>query len=352
MTGVVTRVEHDVVILVWIALVLAVLMVAAVVLQRIGLALFEARVRRLAARYGPLVTRAMAGDAAATAALVASPRRHRLGIARLIAGPLILQRDPPRIAAARSIFTALTMKQEIDQYLRSVWWWRRVLGLRGLGLIQDSHGAAQIVSALDDAHRAVRNAAVDALADLQNPDTLPAIVVRVHDASLDRGRVLAALEAFGTASEPFLLQMAEIDREHRVNYARVLAYCGTERARALLSQWTGDASPEVRAAALRALAHVGLDAESAGRALHALEAGDVEVRAMAAQALNGWTGSGDAAASLAKHLDDAWPVAVHAARSLRSIDPAGRAALESYAMRQDLAGDLARQMLWEAKAKW
>jgi HEAT repeat protein len=352
MTGVIARFEHDVLILVWIGLAMAGAMVAAVVLQRMALAMYEARVRRFAKRYGPLVTRAMDGDAAAMSALVRSPRRHRVGIARLVAGPLILDRDAASIAAARAIFAALQMKPEIERYLHSHSWRRRVLGLRGLGLTQDASGAPDIVSALDDRHPAVRNAAVDALADLQSPETLPAIVVRVHDASLERGRVLAALEAFGPASEAFLLQMAEIDGEHRLNYAEVLAYCGTERARALLCKWTSDPSPEIRTAAFRALARVGLDAEAAGRALAALETAEIDVRAMAAQSLNGWTGGGDAAACLARHLDDSWTVAVHAARSLRSIDPAGRAALESYATRQGLGGDLARQMLWEEKAGW
>ena len=67
---------------------------------------------------------------------------------------------------------------------------------------------------------------------------------------------------------------------------------------------------------------------------------------MAAFALQGWTGSGDAANRLARHLDDAWPVAVRAARSLRSMGPGGVVALQASASRADLAGVLARQMLW------
>jgi len=264
--------------------------------------------------------------------------------------PIVDARVPTRVAAARVVFRALPIDGAIDRYLLSYWWWRRVLGLRGLSLIQEPSGPARIVAALDDPNRAVRNAALDALADLADPRTLPAIVVRLHDSSVDRGRVLAAIEAFGSQAEAFLLTVAGADEEHRVDYARALALCGTSRSREVLCQWTSDPRPPVRAAAFRALGRIGLDQDAAGRALAALETGDAEVRAMAAESLHGWTGGADAAASLGRHLDDTWTVAVHAARSLQSITPAGRAELERYAARQDLAGLLARQMLWEAKA--
>ena len=49
---------------------------------------------------------------------------------------------------------------------------------------------------------------------------------------------------------------------------------------------------------------------------------------MAAYALRGWQGPGDAAARLAAHLDDTWAVAVRAARSLQSMTkPASNANL-------------------------
>ena len=121
--------------------------------------------------------------------------------------------------------------------------------------------------------------------------------------------------------------------------------CGTRRSRPVLARWTHDARPEVRAAAFEALAHVGVDAEAASLAIEALESDDEAVRAMAAYALNGWTGSGDAAVHLGRHLDDVWPVAVRAAQSLRSMGSAGILELEARASRSDLAGLLARQML-------
>jgi HEAT repeat protein len=87
--------------------------------------------------------------------------------------------------------------------------------------------------------------------------------------------------------------------------------------------------PDLRAAAFEALAHVGLDERAALHAIDGLEDADVRVRAMAAQSLQGWLGVGNAASRLGKHLDDAWPVAVHAARALRSLGERGALELQA-----------------------
>jgi HEAT repeat protein len=192
---------------------------------------------------------------------------------------------------------------------------------------------------------------MDALTDLRDPASVQAIVVRLHDTSLHRGRRGAALKAFGPGCEPMLLEMSEVDPAHRLNYTHALAICGTSRSRPTLCRWTLDPRVEVRAAAFEALAYVGLDEESARVAVEGLESNDPPVRAMAAYALRGWQGSGDAAAHLAMHLDDTWAVAVRAARTLQSMGDAGFAELQARAARTDLVGLLARQMLWQREAR-
>jgi hypothetical protein len=127
-----------------------------------------------------------------------------------------------------------------------------------------------------------------------------------------------------------------------------LAICGTATARPTLCEWAGDARTDVRAAAFKALARVGLDDTSGAVALIALDGPDPAVRAMAAGALANWKRDGDVAARLGAHLADTWPVAVQCARSLREMGSAGRVELQRYARRSDLPGTLARQMLWEA----
>ena len=177
---------------------------------------------------------------------------------------------------------------------------------------------------------------------------LEAIVVRVHDTSLHRGRRGAALKSFGSECEPFLLEMSEVDPANRLNYIHALAICGTAHSRPVLCRWTRDTRLEVRATAFEALAYVGLDDEAAGVAIEGLDSVDPPVRAMAAYALRGWQGRGDAAAHLASHLDDTWSVAVRAARTLQSMGPSGAVELEARASRPDIGGLLARQMLWQS----
>jgi HEAT repeat protein len=324
---------------------LALAMTAIVVVERAVSALVRARRDYIEHRYRPFVRGALAGADAAVGRLVAAPTRHHLGIARLLVEPLIDDRDPARIARTRAIVIALSIVPIADRYLRSWLWWRRAVALRALGVLQLHDHTAAVIAALDDPHPDVRAAALDALTYMHDVASLRGVVVRLHDASLHPARRLAAVAAFGPECEEFLLELSEVDAAHLANYAHALAMCGTSRSRPALARWTHDARSEVRAAAFEALAHVGLDADVASLAVAALESTDDAVRAMAAYALKGWTGSGDAAVHLARHLDDAWPVAVRAAQSLRSMGNAGVFELQAQASRSDLAGLLARQML-------
>ena len=336
--------------LVWAAAATALAMAAAVILERAEFGIQQALDRRLTRRYRPLVQRALEGDDTARDELLRAPARHRITLAWLVIEPLIEDRDPVRIAKARALVEAISLLPVADRHLRSRLWWRRARALRALGLIQARDHTAQLVAALDDPHSDVRAAALDGLADMHDLAALQAIVVRVHDTSLHRGRRGAALKAFGSDSEPFLLELSEVDSANRLNYIHALAICGTARSRPVLCRWTRDTRIEVRATAFEALAYVGLDDEAARVAIEGLESDDPQVRAMAAYALRGWQGHADAAARLAPHLDDTWAVAVRAARTLQSMGPAGAAELQARASRPDIGGLLARQMLWQAGA--
>jgi HEAT repeat protein len=351
MIGILPDLERTALWAVWLGVGIAAMMAVAVITQRLALSADERRVRRLKQQYGPLIDRSLAGDAAALDALVRSPPRYRLGLARLLLLPLVDDRRPDRIAATRTIARAMSLIAVADRWLESRWWWRRSVALQALGLLQYRDRSGQIVAALDDANADVRNTALDALADMHDPATLPAIVVRLHDTSLQRGRRAAALAAFGPQCEGFLIDLSRADPVHRLNYAKALGICGTGRSRPILSEWTADPRLPVRAAALEALGRLGLDEHAAPAVIAALDSDDVAVRAMAAGALRRWTGAGDVAARLARHLDDAWPVALSAAGTLQSMGASGRPALEAQAARTDLAGVLARQMLWETETR-
>jgi len=333
------------------AVAFALAMAAAVVVERAAFGLQQMRSRRVTEYYSPLLKRALEGDEAARSELAASPARHRLAIAWLLIAPLVEDRDPSRIAATRAIAQEISVFELADPYLRSWRWRRRALALRALGLMQAIDYTPQIIAALDDSHPDVRAAALDALTDLHNPAAVHAIVVRLHDTSLHRGRRGAALKAFGSRCEPLLLELSAVDPAHRLNYSHALAICGTPRSRPVLCHWTHDPRVEVRAAAFEALAYVGLDDAAARVAVEGLESDDPAVRAMAAYALHGWHGHSDAAARVARHLDDTWAVAVRAARTLQSMGDAGFVELQARASRPDLTGRLARQMLWQPGAR-
>jgi len=326
-------------------------MAAAVVLERVGYGFQVLRRRHLKRQYSPFIRRVLAGDETATSKLALCPPRHRLIVAEFLISPLIDDRDPVRIARTLKVVRAMSLIPIAERFLKSRLWWRRAVAIRALGLLQAKRQTAVIVAALDDSNQFVRAAALDALSDLQDPASLSAIVVRMQDASLQRGRRAAALWAFGERCEPFVLELAGVDSAHRLNYARALTLCGSERARPVLCQWTHDPRPEVRAAAFEALARTGLDDHAAGLAIESLESREPPVRAMAARSLRGWTGAGNAAPHLARHLDDVWPVAVQAARALESMGEPGLVELRSCSTRQDLAGILAQQMLWEERAE-
>lgn len=338
--------ERTVVFLFWTSLALALVMFGTVVIERLTYGIVGLRDARLRSRYVPLIKAALAGDEQARLALVSSPSSHHRALAWLLILPLIDNREPEHITKTRHLADALSLAPMADRLLHSRWWWRRARALRALGLLQYSDYTAVIVAALDDPNPDVRAAALDALADLKDPRSLPSIIVRVHDVSLYRGRRAQALTAFGALCEPLILELAAVDHDNRLTYALVLSRCGTTRSRAILHRWATDELAEVRTAAFDGLARIGLDEDGARLTLQALNRDDVPVRAMAAQALRHW-GTSDATAMLARHLDDDWPVAVQAAHSLRSMQKTGLAVLEAQATRTDLAGLLARQMLWE-----
>ena len=349
MTGSFSEFTRLMTLLAWVGAGLALTMFTAVLLERTLFGLLQLRDGRIRRRYDSLVRRALDGDETARRELSASPARHRVAIAWLLIAPLIEDRDPRRIAEARATAQAMGVFPIAGRYLRSRRWWRRARALRMFGLIQARDHAASLVAALDDPHRDVRAAALDGLMDLHNPATVPALVVRLYDESLPPGRRAAALKSFGSSCEPFLLEFADLEPVHRASCALALAICGTARSRPVLSGWARDPRVAVRTAALRALGDIGLDDDAARVAIEGLESEDPEVRAMAARALRGWRGL-EAAARLAAHLDDTWVVAVQAARTLESMGAAGCAALQTRALHPDLAGVLARQMLWRAGA--
>jgi hypothetical protein len=339
--------DHFAVLMAWLGVAITLSVLSAVVIARVIMAYWLAQQRRLERQYGPVAQRALHGDHDALQILSTSPVRLRPRIVRLLLLPLYERTNLDRIDRIRTIFHAMSLVEVANRLLRSRLWWRRTLALRALGILQMRSHTSAIIAALDDRSAEVRATALDALTDLRNPASLPAVIGRLNDESLQQGRRLAAVAAFGSDAEPLLLKAARADEPNRVNYARALGLCGTRRALPALCEWTQDPDSQVRVAALDAMGHVGLDDHAATVVIASLESDDVDVRATAAHTLRNWTGAAEAATYLTRHLDDSWPVAVRAAQTLRTLGDAGTAALQESAERTDLAGQLARHMLWQ-----
>lgn len=329
---------------------LALTLALALVVERVAFAWWNARRTRLERLYQPLLAKALEGDDAAQRRLAASPHRHRRLVAELLLFPMHDRRDRTLLDRARRLLGRMTPPALIDRYLESWWWWRRAMALRAAGFLRLHQYTPRLVAALDDRHAEIRAAALDGLTDSGDPAALAAVVVRLHDETLHRGRRAAVLAAFGARCEPMLLDLAAADPANRLNYARALAFTGTGAARPALSSWIADAQPAVRAAALDALQHTGLDASCTGAVVAALADPEAPVRAAAARALGG-SAEPAVADRVAAHLTDSWPVCADAARALRRMGAEGRLRLEQAAARDDLAGTLARQMLWEDAAQ-
>jgi HEAT repeat protein len=152
-------------------------------------------------------------------------------------------------------------------------------------------------------------------------------------------------EVWGPGVTPALLTLARARPDRTLVVVEVLGLVRTAAAIDPLVGWCADPDHNVRAAALEALGSIGLDDRTSAVALRALTDGDPQTRAMAARAL-GRGHRGEAVPQLARGLDDDWAPAAQAAAALRRLGAGGIAALESRALDEGQAGDLARQMLW------
>jgi HEAT repeat protein len=235
--------------------------VGAVVIERAAFGIQQVRQRRFEARYAPIVRRALAGDAEAERALVSCPRRYRLRVAALLIVPLIEDADPARIAGTRRIVEAMSLLPEAERRLKSRLWWRRAVALRALGLLRATDYTPAVVGALDDGHPEVRAAALDALADLRDPASIKAVVVRMLDTSLSAAAA-SRLAAFAPRRNRLVIDRA--GRRRTPRRLRAGAHRrGSRAAQPVLCAWTTDLRPEVRARPREAPAHVGLDARAA-----------------------------------------------------------------------------------------
>ena len=304
------------------------------------------RRQTLIARYRSLVQTLVDPDRGEEAVerLSRVPRWHReliavelLALVRVASGSVI---DRVRLAAVRLGFVKAWRQSLVNRR-----WWIRAEGARALGCVRQADAVADLVIRLEDEHEEVRAAAVEALGAIGDPRAVQPLVAGLsYESRLQRARVVLALRSFGPAIVEPLLDYQRTHREATATTADLLGQAGAVTAMDSITEWCADSRPDVREAALRALGTLGPCDRTFYFAVKALSDHDAGVRAMAARAV-GRSGRRDAAPYLAATLTDDWSVAVHAARGLRDLGPAGRLELERAS--EGPAGDLVAQMLWE-----
>ena len=287
--------------MVWAAVATALTMAAAVVVERAAFGLQQALNRRITQRYRPLVRRALDGRRNGARRAAGQPRatsaRDRVAADRTAhrgSRPGANRQDSrDRAGACRCSARRPLPAEPVVVAARA-----RAARARAHSS-QGPHASARRRARRCTSGRAGRRA--------RRPDghARPGGGARHRRAACTTPPCIAAGAARRSrrsdpSCEPFLLELSEVDPANRLNYIHALAICGTSRSRPVLCRWTRDSRVEVRAAAFEALAYVGLDDDAARVAIEGLESDDPQVRAMAAYALRGWQGPGDAAARLAR----------------------------------------------------
>jgi hypothetical protein len=328
------------------------LLFGALVVHRTIVGVVERRRRRLEAAYQPVVDRLLVPrpDPRAFDELRHAPPEHRPLIGRLLLAPLTVATGD-----VRAVIRDACMRLDLDcgwlGGLQSRRWWERAAAARALGAVQDLSAFEAILRLVNDDHEEVRAAAVESLGVLQDTRALPVLTSLLAEPSRhQRARVIEALRRFGDAAVPALLDRAAMAPQDRVGLAELLAHVRSARAVETLVSWMSAEATEVRAAAMHALGAVGLDDRTFYYAVRSLGDEAPAVRGEAAWAL-GRTRREDAAPYLDPLLDDEWAVAARAASALRHMGAPGTVALRRRSGDHSQAGDLARQMLWERKAR-
>ncbi|TAK15424.1 MAG: hypothetical protein EPO35_07425 [Acidobacteria bacterium] len=332
---------------------LFIVLLVALVVQRVIRSSIDRRRALLESRFQPLVDRWLSERATPEdrARLLRFGRRSPLLLGRMIVAPLLSFSGGP-VALGAGLAVDAGVAETWRQDIRHRQWWRRAEAIRSLGVIKDAGSFLAMAVALDDDHEEVRAAAVEALGRLGDFRAVQELLARIPEQSRhQRVRIVDALRTLGADGGPALMESIRRRPDVLPFVADLVpAICGgaaTEECLALCGH--GDAP--VRAAALNVLGTIGLDDAGFYYALKSLADDDAGVRAMAARAL-GRSGRDDAATYLGEHLQEGnWTVAAESARALLGLHAAGASVLAASATGDGQAAALAKQMLWERQAR-
>jgi HEAT repeat protein len=257
------------------------------------------------------------------------------------------------LADIRDLYECLDLRRHGRRLNRSLFWWRRLEGVRLLGAAGGHDISDILLKRLDDSHNIVKLAAARALGSIDDENAIkPIIRIMAESKQMSRRQLAQTLIAFGPAAYPHL---REIIRKEILNPrdSRFIAMILEVLA------ITGDieSGPEIRAALLSPHLEIRIAAFKATIILHLplvpieLKNGLIDkewqVRAQAALAA-GKLGDSSIIEDLGKCLcDTSWWVRYNAGIALFQLGPDGIEKLEQIAQSNEdaFARDMAARTL-------
>jgi hypothetical protein len=257
------------------------------------------------------------------------------------------------LSKIRALYERLDLSNLGLKLSHSTFWWRRLEGVRLLGVTGGGEVVDVLVDALRDNHAIVRLAAARSLGRVRSPKAIkPMLEIMAEAKQLSRRQLAQTLVAFGSAAHPALRRIvAEQTRETKderflAMVMEVLAITGDVESEKEIRAAITSPYLEVRIAAVKAAAllHLPLKSEELTRALKD-EAW--QVRAQAAIAA-GKLGSEEVVGVLGECLrDHSWWVRSNAGAALAQLGERGIRALEDISETSDdrFARDMAFRTL-------
>lgn len=244
----------------------------------------------------------------------------------------------------RAVAADLGLVARAESATRDRRWWRRLEGLRALGVV--SAAVPGILRLVDDPHHLVRAQAIELAAEQPSEEVIERLVAHLYDpARVCRFAVHDSLLRIGASAVPALVGALARGGAGTAEPLGVARWVGDSRLSAPAVRLTAHSDARVRAHAATLLGRLG--GEGGVATLRGMLADpEADVRAAAARAL-GRLGVSAAAAQLAEALrDEAWSVRREAAIALTKLGPAGEVLLREAVGRDDAyASDIARNAL-------
>lgn len=238
------------------------------------------------------------------------------------------------LSKLRALYERLDLRNLGLKLSHSYLWWRRLEGVRLLGLTGGSELVEVLVDSLQDRHPIVRLAAARSLGRIRSPKAIkPMLEIMAETEKLSRRQLAQSLVAFGPVAHPALRQIVAgrsgdpMDPRFVATALEVLAITGDIESGPEIRRALSSTDMEVRIAAYKAvlLLHLPLSADELRKGLRD-EAW--QVRAQAALA-SGKVGNEDIVEDLGKCLcDRSWWVRQNGGSALYELGSCGIEQLE------------------------